>query len=259
MELQRRYFKGKEVWIEVDHIGNPVIDQGRVKMRYQNDPDAKVYRASISNISNRPADLIDATEAFEKSTPSARSTSSATNKRTKQRSSGTKSTAVPIINAESPDAWGPRREHRTVPDELRSLQPPHNGLIEIHTDGACSGNPGPCGYGVVLRDGDDYLEISQYLGTGTNNIAELTAIRVALESIPSAARHRPVELHTDSTYCIGVLTKGWKAKANRELILGIRELINHFSNLTFIKVKGHAGLPLNERADFMATSSLEHR
>ena len=247
MELQRRYFKGKEVWVEVDHLGDAIIEDGRVSMRYQNDKEAKVYRASPSNLSAQAADLVDATESFEK-------------KRAPSKAKkGTKSNSEDIILHESTESWGPRRESTTTPDEIAELKTPPTGVIEIYTDGACSGNPGPSGYGVVLRDGERYLEISQYLGIGTNNIAELMAIKIALESIPKEERDRKVHIYSDSTYCIGVLTKGWKAKANRELILALRELVKAFTDLHFFKVKGHAGHPLNERADLMATSSLEHR
>ena len=248
MSWQRRYFKGKEVWVKVNHLGDPIIDEGRVEMRYQNAEDAKVYRASPRNISAQPADLQDATDAFE------------AKEKTRSSSSGTKSAPLPITMAESPGQWGPRRESTEIPDELRDYPVPPDGIIEVYTDGACSGNPGPSGYGVVIRYGQNYREISQYLGQGTNNIAELTAIRVALETLKETDQnHHPVHLHSDSTYSIGVLTKGWKAKANRELILSIRNLLTDFSDLTFFKVKGHSDHPLNDRADFLATSSLDQR
>lgn len=242
MSWQRRYFKGKQVWVEVDDLENPILKEGRVSMRYSDDEEAKVYRANPRNISESPADVVDAQQEFEKP---------------KKKKSGTKSKAKPITTAESPDQWGPRREFREVPDELIDVPNPPPGTIEIYTDGACSGNPGPCGYGVLIREDDSYHEISQFLGHGTNNIAELMAIKVALEEIED--RDKPVRLHSDSSYCIGVLTKGWKAKANRELILSIRDLVAEFSDLTFVKVKGHSDHPLNDRADHLATSSLEYR
>jgi ribonuclease HI len=238
---QRRYFKGKEVWVEVDHIGDLVIREGRVPMKYKNAEDARVYGANPRNLSNKPADLIDAEETFAK----------------QPARGGTKSKSPAITATESSEQWGPRRESTEVPEELLELGLPVPGIIELYTDGACSGNPGPCGYGAILRDKDLYREISQYLGIGTNNIAELMGIRVALESVEE--RDRPVRLYTDSSYCIGVLTKGWKAKANRELILSIRQLLEEFSDIQFRKVKGHSGHPFNERADFLATTALEHR
>ncbi len=230
MSWRRHYFKGKKVWIQLDDNGEPLVEDGRVPMRYQNSDDAKIYRANPRNISSRPADDIDAD----------------TKKKDQRRSAA----------HSSQKDWGPRLQSTTVPDELCHIEEPADDLIEIHTDGACSGNPGPCGYGVIIRDGFDYLEISQSLGHGTNNIAELTAIKVALESVEDPSR--PVHLYTDSSYCIGVLTKGWKAKANRSLILSIRELMEDFEDLELRKVKGHSGDPLNERADDLATSSLKN-
>lgn len=134
---------------------------------------------------------------------------------------------------------------------------PTNNDIIIYTDGACSGNPGPCGLGVVYRDGDQATHISEFLGEGTNNIGELTAIFRALQQVPSEDVERNIFVHTDSSYSIGVLTKNWKAKANKELIGEIRQLVGTFPHLYFIKVKGHAGIPDNEAADELARLAVE--
>ncbi|RMH44471.1 MAG: ribonuclease HI [Deltaproteobacteria bacterium] len=133
--------------------------------------------------------------------------------------------------------------------------------IVVYTDGACTGNPGPAGLGVVIRDGDDRRELSEYLGDATNNIAELTAILRALETLAdtAGATDRPVHLHTDSSYSIGVLTKNWKAKANQELIARIKRVAQAFRHLQFVKVKGHAGVPDNERADELARAAIDRR
>jgi ribonuclease HI len=101
-----------------------------------------------------------------------------------------------------------------------------------------------------MRWGPYHREIYQYLGQGTNNIAELTAIKVGLEAVKN--RSLPVRVYTDSQYSIGVLSGNYKVKANRELILSIRELMKGFPALTLHKVRGHAGDPLNERADELA-------
>lgn len=132
---------------------------------------------------------------------------------------------------------------------------PENALI-IYTDGACWGNPGPAGVGVVLLDGSERRELSEYLGEGTNNIAELTAIERALEAVPEDQRGRPVVLHSDSSYSIGLLTRGWKAKANAELVGRLRKLAAEFSDLRLVKVRGHAGVPENERADELANQAI---
>lgn len=142
-------------------------------------------------------------------------------------------------------------------DELLEMEEVGEPII-VYTDGACSGNPGPAGLGAVIMNGDDREELSEYLGDGTNNIAELTAILRVLEVLDTAeSRVRPVRIHTDSSYSIGVLTKNWKAKANQELIATIRDVAGKFRYLQFIKVKGHAGVPENERADELARQAIE--
>jgi len=123
----------------------------------------------------------------------------------------------------------------------------------IFTDGASSGNPGPSGIGVVMRYGTHTREISKSIGIATNNIAELEAIRIGLMEIKKT--DRPVWIFTDSNYAYGVLMLGWKARKNQELIKSIQERMNSFRNIKFIKVKGHSGMPENERADFLATTA----
>jgi ribonuclease HI len=132
---------------------------------------------------------------------------------------------------------------------------PKDALI-VYTDGACTGNPGPMGLGVVILDGQERREVSEYLGHGTNNIAELMAIVRALELCP---RDRPVVLHSDSAYALGLLGKGWKAKANQELVERMRALAREFKELRLVKVAGHAGVSENERADQLATSAISSR
>lgn len=145
-----------------------------------------------------------------------------------------------------------------APDE--NAAPPASGDdIIVWTDGACTGNPGPMGLGAVIIDGDERVELSEFLGNGTNNIAELTAILRALETIVGDNRRRPVVIHSDSTYSIGLLSKGWKAKANQQLVATIRAELTKFSDVRFVKVKGHAGIPENERCDELATSAIERR
>lgn len=126
--------------------------------------------------------------------------------------------------------------------------------ICIYTDGACYGNPGLSGIGILLRFRGHEKEISRYIGIATNNIAELEAIRVGLDSLKKV--DIPVIVFTDSKYAHGVLSLGWKAKKNTELINSIRKLASKFKNLAFRKVKGHSGHPGNERADFLATNAI---
>ena len=128
--------------------------------------------------------------------------------------------------------------------------------ILIFTDGASSGNPGPAGIGVVLRFGRYEKEISEYIGLATNNIAELKAIQAGLLAVKKT--ELPVRIFTDSRYAYGVLSLGWKAKANQEMVQSIKKTMKKFKNLELVKIKGHAGDEGNERADFLATSAIKN-
>jgi ribonuclease HI len=127
--------------------------------------------------------------------------------------------------------------------------------IEIFTDGACSGNPGLCGIGIVMKFGEKIRQVSQRLGHGTNNIAELTAILKALQMVKTP--EVPVVIHTDSQYALGVLSLGWKARENKMLIGQIIEEMKRFRSLSFVKVEGHADVPLNNLADKLARESID--
>lgn len=131
--------------------------------------------------------------------------------------------------------------------------PPDADTITIYTDGACSGNPGPAGIGVVIERPDETLEIGEFIGSGTNNIAELSAILRALDELAEEERERQVHLYTDSGWSLGVLIGGWKAKANLDLIEKIQEHVKVMPKLELLKIKGHAGLEGNEEADRLAT------
>lgn len=245
MPWQRRYFKDKKqkVWIELDEQGAFVQDdKGLVPMRYKVEDVERTYSASVKSI----GDPVDEDAPLREDAPSSQTAAAAPSSDVKEKEG---SKAAPE------DAAGPCLISTSVPDVLVAEPPPKEGIIEVYTDGACQGNPGPCSYGVVIRYGPHYKEMSQYLGHGTNNIAELTAIKVALESFKRT--DLPVRIHTDSSYSIGAITQGWKTKANKELILGLRDLAKSFDDLEFIKVKGHAGIPLNERADELAVLAIE--
>jgi ribonuclease HI len=126
--------------------------------------------------------------------------------------------------------------------------------IEIYTDGASSGNPGPAGIGVLMSYASHRREISQYIGVATNNVAELKAIETALAAVKN--KRLPVRIFTDSNYAYGLLACNWKPRKNRELVERIRRQIARFPDLQLIKVKGHAGEEGNERADFLATEAI---
>jgi ribonuclease HI len=109
---------------------------------------------------------------------------------------------------------------------------------------------------VVFPDGRRQ-ERARDLGHGTNNVGELTALRLALDIFDESdvAPEAHVALFTDSKYAIGVLMQGWKAKANRELILDLRDRFARRSGARLFWVPGHAGVAENERADVLASGA----
>lgn len=143
------------------------------------------------------------------------------------------------------------------PAPKRAPDVPPANAIHIWTDGGCRPNPGPGGLGVVVVDGEHKREISEFLGESTNNIAELTAILRGLESVED--RKRPVIVYSDSAYSIGLLTQPWKPKANVELVAKLRAVTKLFSDLRFVKVAAHTGIPLNERVDELAMQAINRR
>lgn len=163
---------------------------------------------------------------------------------------------LPIDNSDTQNA--PRKSQKpktSAPIQSKIPDKERANAICIYTDGACSGNPGPAGIGVVMRHKEKQKEISRYIGKATNNIAELEAIKTALLAVKNPKL--PVLIYTDSSYALGLLTKGWKAKQNVALVAEIRKLAGTFKMLEFIKVKGHAGDPDNERADRLAVKAIE--
>ena len=149
-------------------------------------------------------------------------------------------------------------------------------IIEIYTDGSSLGNPGPGGWGVVVTAGDKTVkELGGYEKNTTNNRMELASVISALKYISSrqGLAETEVIIHADSTYVLGGVTtwihnwekNGWKT-ANKKPVLNQdlwQELISHVrafkGKLSWQKVKGHAGVVHNERADVIATecSSLQ--
>jgi len=137
--------------------------------------------------------------------------------------------------------------------------------IKIWTDGACSGNPGPGGWGAILRAGGQEKELSGGAPATTNNRMELTAAIMALESLKSPSE---VDIHTDSQYVRGGVTgwiHGWKRNgwrtADKKPVKNI-ELWQQLDAATarhqirWHWVKGHAGHPENERADVLARQGM---
>jgi len=134
-------------------------------------------------------------------------------------------------------------------------------LVEIFTDGACSGNPGPGGWGTILRFGAVEKELFGYESPTTNNRMELLAAISGLEALKRPAQ---VRLHTDSQYLRDGITKyihawkrrGWKTADNKpvkNIDLWVRlEAAMAPHQVEWLWVKGHAGHPENERADALA-------
>jgi ribonuclease HI len=134
-------------------------------------------------------------------------------------------------------------------------------VIEIFTDGAAQGNPGPGGYGVIMRYNQHEKELSQGFRLTTNNRMELLAVIVALESIKKPGI--PIKVVTDSQYVAKAITEGWiwnwekknfKDKANVDLWKRYLPLHKKL-NPKLIWVKGHAGHAENERCDQLAVEA----
>ncbi len=157
----------------------------------------------------------------------------------------------------------PKKEAKSASKEARvadhhAAAAKSKAEVIVFADGACSGNPGPAGLGVVVFEGGvKKRELSEFLGTGTNNIAELTALLRAAELLADETRH--VEMRTDSSYAIGVLTKGWKAKANPELVARTKQALARLARVHLTYVPGHAGVHGNELADALAVAAVQSR
>ena len=139
-------------------------------------------------------------------------------------------------------------------------------LVEIYTDGACRGNPGPGGWAATLELGEHFRELSGAEADTTNNRMELTAVIRALEALkrPTVAR-----VHTDSEYVRRGITewmRAWKARdwktadkkpvKNRDLWERLDELSSQH-DIEWRWVKGHSGVPGNERVDALANAAID--
>ena len=140
-------------------------------------------------------------------------------------------------------------------------------MIRIYTDGAWRKKEKAAGAGaVIIWDNGHISTYHEFLGDVTNNCAELRAIKLGLSKIlrSYALRrskkkngHNAITVYSDSTYAIGILTKDWKAKANKELIAEIKQIIDEFDDLKFIWVKGHSKDKYNRLADLLANIAID--
>jgi len=217
MPWKKYEFKGQTVYVRVLATGKPIVHRGRVELRYKLGA-RKSYKAAPDNLVEIEGDteIIDDMEMSGGPTQAAAATAAL-------------------------------KEEPSVPPDAET--------IVIYTDGACSGNPGPAGIGVLVERPDQTIEISEFLGSGTNNIAELSAILRALQTLLPEDRDRAIHLYTDSGWSLGVLVGGWKAKANLELLDQIKLELEKYPRIELLKVRGHAGHAGNEEADRLATQA----
>jgi ribonuclease HI len=137
--------------------------------------------------------------------------------------------------------------------------------VTIYTDGACSGNPGPGGWGALLRHNGKEKELSGGEAHTTNNRMEMMAV---IEAIRAIKKPCLLKIHSDSALIINAMTKGWieswqakgwkkadkKPVENQDLWLELLEVIG-VHQVEWIKVKGHSGIPDNERVDQLAVQA----
>lgn len=139
--------------------------------------------------------------------------------------------------------------------------------VEIYTDGACSGNPGPGGWGAILMYRGHEREMSGYEAHTTNNRMELTGPIMALRALKESCQ---VDLFTDSAYVVNAFQKGWISSwlqngwrtasknpvENQDLWMQLLEQCGHH-NVMWKKVKGHADNEYNNRCDQLARSEIK--
>jgi len=236
--------RGQKVYARADAAGALSGEGGRIEIRYKPN-DGRRYQARADNL-----EVVDATPlpddtcgpADGVSKPDAGAGAGGASARS---GSSTKSAA------KAQGVSHPRSHDGGYPQTTGTA-----GAVIVYADGACSGNPGPAGLGVVIIDGPTRVELSEFLGQGTNNIAELTAVLRSLGEIPA---DRAMMIYTDSQYTIGVVQKGWKAKANQELVAELRRALSSRPATRLAYVPGHSGVLLNERADALAREAVTGR
>ena len=243
MGWRRGTFKDQTVWIEVDAKGQPVVQAGRVPIRYQASGAAKIYRAGAGRVA------VDDGAPIESLAEGAPASDAAAKSKSKSGSgfgkAGTRSAQQAAMAAE------------VARQQIDSLA---GEAVIAFSDGACRGNPGPAGSGafVELPDGARW-EASKHLGRATNNVAELTAIGLVLDLLGDAGvePQAHVVIFSDSSYANGVLVKKWKAKANQDLIADLKDRLSAWDNLEIVWIAGHAGIDGNERADELANRGVD--
>ena len=134
-------------------------------------------------------------------------------------------------------------------------------MITIYTDGSSRGNPGPGGYGTVMKYKEHRKEMSEGYRKTTNNRMELLAVIIGLEALK--VQQANVMIYSDSKYVVDAVEKGWlanwikkdfKGKKNKDLWLRFHDIYQKH-RVKFNWVKGHAGIPENERCDQLAVEA----
>ena len=135
--------------------------------------------------------------------------------------------------------------------------------IYVYTDGASKGNPGPGGYGIVLKSGNHYKELSGGVAQTTNNRMELLAVIVGLEAVKR--EYADIVVYSDSTYVVNAINKGWLFEWEKKGLQKRKNcdlweqflIIYRKHRVRMVWVKGHAGHPENEKCDRLAVAEAE--
>ncbi len=258
----RAKLHGEAVLARARDDGSLLVERGQVEVRYRQ-RSGRLYKARVSNLAcDAPTELLPDDSCAD--AVLATHTRAASRRRLKGAALAEAAWTVAPPGSQVTNPTGPpaARAAETAgadagPTTAAAQDPSTRAPIEpvvAYADGACSGNPGPAGIGIVLRDGSTQIELGACLGVATNNIAELTAIERALALVPD--RRRNLVIYTDSIYSIGVLCKGWKVSANVELVSRLRTELRRRPTARLVHVPGHAGVELNERADCLAREAV---
>ena len=238
MGWKEAIFKDKKVWVQVDEKGNPLVRKGLSPIRYSDSEGAKIYSGTSQGIRVVGKKTIELSAGTPKKKTKKGSGLGSAKNRTEAQKEQAKQSARNLVDSFSSDA------------------------VLCFTDGSCRGNPGLSGTGVLVRmPSGEEIEHFRFLGQGTNNVAEISAV---LDAVHLVEKHKipdenPVEIMTDSKYVYGLLELGWKAKANRELVDELKKKIRIRGNIRLHWVAGHAGIEENERADRLANRAIEER
>lgn len=232
-------FKGKKVWAQVNEIDELNLANGLVGIRYSTKEGTTIYRASAKNIqlSSEPSKSLDkgaSAPKLDAAKPKQRKKFGSSHTRTNEQKSAAQ---------------------KDIRKYLESLSPE---TVRCFTDGSCIGNPGPCGTGVYIQLPDKEIKHHRYLGEGTNNKAELSAVLDAMRLLEAEEidNNTSVVVCTDSKYVVGILTQNWKAKANRDIIVPLRTEVKKWTDITIRWVAGHADIPENDEADRLANLAI---